>query len=100
MQNDQSDRFEPQNKIYKLLVKYRLCFKQIIAVQSSEFVTHNINDRTLSVINMMTSFRDIQIVVYLTLHLTNSIFMPLHFETFWCTKSNKFAILVHFLYFV
>jgi len=33
----------------------------------------------------------------LTLYLTNSIFMLLHFEAFLFIKSNKLVILVHFI---
>jgi len=36
----------------------------------------------------------------LTLYLTNSIFMMMHFDALWCTKSNKFAILVDLPHFV
>jgi hypothetical protein len=36
----------------------------------------------------------------LTLYLSNSIFALLHFDAFSLKKSNKFAIVVHFLYFV
>jgi len=39
-------------------------------------------------------------IEHLTLYMTNSIFIMMHFDAFGCTKSNKFASLVHFLYFV
>jgi len=35
-----------------------------------------------------------------TLYLTNSNFMTMHYDAFWRTKSNKFAILVHLPYLV